>query len=218
MKRIFTTIAALTMLVFASNAYAEIKFGISAAYTKIDATGSETENTEKTTKEVSNQVIIPSIFVEYGLTDRFSLGLDYIPIKADISDKTHSRTDIETSVSGNALTTATSRVQKAEASIKNATTLYGTFDIGAMYLKAGLAYFDLQTGDQLATGAKYANVDVYGGVVGLGFKQDKMRVELLYTDYEDIGISSSVARTGITANNQIKADLDTLGMKLSYVF
>lgn len=206
------------MLVFASNAYAEIKFGISAAYTNIDASGSETENTEKTSKDVSSKALIPSIFVEYGLTDSISVGLDYIPFKADISDKTHTRTDVETSVAGNGLTTALNRVQTAEASIKNATTLYGTFDLGPMYLKAGLAYFDLSTGDSLATGSKYGNEDVYGGVIGLGVEQDKMRIEVLYTDYEDIALSSSVARTGVTVNNKIDADMDTLAVKLSYVF
>ena len=44
------------------------------------------------------------------------------------------------------------------------------------------------------------------------------RLEAAYTDYDDISIISSVARTGVTTNNKIEADLDTLQFKLSYHF
>ena len=39
-----------------------------------------------------------------------------------------------------------------------------------------------------------------------------------YTDYEDISLTSSVARTGVTTNNKIDADLDTVALRVSYAF
>ena len=54
--------------------------------------------------------------------------------------------------------------------------------------------------------------------MGLGFETGPVRMELAYTDYEDISIKSSTTRTDVTDFNQIDADLDTLGLKLSYVF
>ena len=44
------------------------------------------------------------------------------------------------------------------------------------------------------------------------------RFEVSHTNYEDIELKSSVARTGVTGNNKIEADLDTVAFKLSYAF
>ena len=77
---------------------------------------------------------------------------------------------------------------------------------------------ELETKESLATGSKYGNEDVLGGVLGIGAKSDNHRFELVYTDYEDINLKSSVARTGVTTNNTIDADLDTLALKYSYAF
>ena len=52
---------------------------------------------------------------------------------------------------------------------------------------------------------KYGNVDIMGIVAGVGIQNENMRVELVYTDYEDISLTSSVARTGVTGNNKIEA-------------
>ena len=49
-------------------------------------------------------------------------------------------------------------------------------------------------------------------------QQDNHRFEVVYTDYEDISLTSTVARTGVTNNNKIEADLDTVALKYSYVF
>ena len=87
-----------------------------------------------------------------------------------------------------------------------------------MYLKGGVANVSLDTEDSLGTGSKYGNVDIMGIVAGVGIQNENMRVELVYTDYEDISLTSSVARTGVTTNNKIDADLDTLAFKISYAF
>ena len=57
-----------------------------------------------------------------------------------------------------------------------------------------------------------------GYVIGFGVDSGNWRSELTFTDYEDISLTSSVARTGVTTNNKIDADLDTLALKVSYAF
>ena len=209
----------IAMLTFVGKAYAEVSYGISAAVTKIDASGTETEGGEKSNGSASNTVIIPSVFAEYSLSDTISIGLDYIPLKADVSNKTKQRTDIETSVTGTATATSTSRTQKAQAELENHLTLYANYSLtDAIFVKAGVAYVELNTGESLGTGSKYGNEDIYGGTFGIGAQSGNGRFELIYTDYEDINLKSSVARTGVTTNNTIDADLDTLAFKYSHVF
>mgnify|MGYP001246135949 CR=1 FL=1 len=213
----------IAMLTFVGKAYAEVTFGLSAAVTKINASGTETEgattSVEKTSANADNTVVVPSVFAEYAYTDTVSLGLDYIPMSADVSNKAKSRTEIETSVTGTVTTTSTSRTNKAQAELKNHVTLYTNVMLNdTMFVKAGVAFVELNTTESLGTGSKYGSEDIFGGVVGLGAKSDNHRFELIYTDYEDISIKSSVANAGITNNNKIDADLDTLAFKYSYAF
>ena len=98
MKKIHQFIVALIMLTFTSASYAEMKYGVSGALTFIDATGTETEGGEKNSGDADNIVVIPSVFAEYVYSDTISIGLDYIPLDADVSANEKSRTDTETSV------------------------------------------------------------------------------------------------------------------------
>ena len=79
---------------------------------------------------------------------------------------------------------------------------------------------DLNTLESLGTGSKYGNIEVEGYTIGLGAQADLMadmfaRVEASYTDYEDISISDTTGRTGVTTNNKIDASLDVSMLKAS---
>ena len=52
----------------------------------------------------------------------------------------------------------------------------------------------------------------------IGRTDGNSRLELVFTDYDDFSLTSSVARTGVTTNNKISADLDTLALRYSYAF
>ena len=127
MRKIHQLIIALIMLSFTSASYAEMKYGVSGALTFIDASGTETEGGEKNSGDADNIVAIPSLFAEYAFSDTVSVGIDYIPLSADVSDKTKKRTDTETSVTGTATTTSTSRTQTAQAELENHITLYANY-------------------------------------------------------------------------------------------
>ena len=209
----------IAMLTFVGKAYAEMTYGVSAALTQIDATGTETEGGEKNNGEADNMVVIPSIFAEYAVSDAISIGLDYIPLKADVSDKAKKRSDTETSVTGTKTATTTSRTQSAQAELENHATLYVNYAVAdGIFLKAGVAFVELNTDESLGTGSKYGNEDITGTVLGVGTQDGNHRFELVYTDYEDISLTSTVARTGVTTNNKVSADLDTTQLKLSYHF
>ncbi len=222
MKKLIT-ILFFTLYMGASNA--EVSYGISGALAHVNASGTETEGGETNSKDISHAAFIPSLFVEYGLTDTVTVGVDYIPFSADVSDKTYKRTDIETSVTGTVASTSTTRNQTAEAELSNHLTLYADYMVNDdSYVKLGLVNVDLDTNESLATGSKYGNENIMGYVLGLGLKKDAggpgkyVKMELVYTDYEDISLTSSVARTGVTGNNKIEADLDTTQFKISYAF
>ena len=217
MKKLFL-ILTLAMFTFVGKGYAEVSYGISGALTQIDASGTETEGGETNSDDVNNTLVVPSIFVEYAYSDKISIGLDYIPINADVSSKTKSRSDTETSVTGTVTTTSTSRTQSAQAELENHITAYANYDLGGYFAKIGVARVTLNTQESLGTGSVYGDEDIYGGVFGIGAQTDNHRFELVYTDYEDISITSTVARTGVTTNNKIDADLDTIAFKYSYVF
>ena len=218
MKNITKFLAIMAMLTFSNTLFAEVKYGVSAAVTQIKASGTETEGGEKNSKSVDHYTVIPSIFAEY-VYGNITVGLDYIPMSADVSDKTKTRSDTETSVTGNTAVTSTARTQSAQAELKQHVSLYGSYAFdNDVFIKLGAVQVDLNTTESLATGSKYGNETITGTLVGIGFNSGNIRTELLYTDYEDISLRSSVARTGVTTNNLIEADLDTTALKISYVF
>ncbi len=216
MKKIIT-IAFAIFFSFSNLAYAEMRYGISGALTFIDATGTETEGGETNSGSADNLTIIPSIFLEFD-AGNYSVGLDYIPLDADVSSKTKIRSDTETSVSGTAKETTTNRSQEAQAELSDHITLYANYNLGGYYVKGGIAQVTINATESLATGSKYGSVDVNGYLIGLGTGDGNHRFEIVYTDYEDISLTSSVTRTDVSTANKIDADLDTLALKYSYVF
>ena len=222
------TVAFLITLFGSSYALAEFIMGVTGSLAAIEATGTETEGTEKNSAEVKNTVGIGSIFVEMTdvLGSGISIGLDYIPFSADLSDNAKTRGDVEKSVTGTAAETTTSRTQNAQAELDQHMTLYGTYNMtDGIYLKLGYIQADLNTLESLGTGSKYGNETVNGMLFGVGTEADLGsgmigRLELSYTDYEDISIRSSVARTDVSPNNLIEADIDAtlLSASLGYKF
>ena len=217
MKKIAIIISSLLL---SSQLYAaEWAMGVTGAYSKINGDGKEVEGGETNKGSASNDVFIGSIFIDAQINDKFAIGLDWIPFTADVSDKTKSRTDTETSVTGTAATTSTSRTQKANAELSNHLTLYGEYGERA-YVKFGVAQVNVDTTESLGTGSKYGSDTVYGGLIGVGFKDVASnglfyKVEATYTDYENVSFTSSVARTGVTTNNRVDADLDVTAFKIS---
>jgi len=206
---------------------AELGFGVTGAIVALEADGSETETgsqtAETTNASVKHTFPIGSIFAEMQIRDQWTLGLDYIPIDADVSDKAKSRTDTETSVTGTNTTTSTSRTNTAQAELAQHLTTYVEFKPrDSVYFKLGYIIADLNTTESLDTGSKYGNVTLNGIMYGIGVKNELNRgytkFEVTYTDYDNISITDSTGRTGVSTNNSITANLDATQIRLSYGF
>ncbi len=228
MKNIKNIALALLISAFGSSvALAEFTMGVSGAIAHINASGTETEGNqrEKNSDTVSHLAPVGSIFVEANdlMGSGVTIGIDYIPMTADVSDKVKKRTDIENSVTSTTTETSTTRNQSAQAELKDHMTLYASFDVSdQIYLKLGYVSVDLETVESLPTGSKYGNEESVGGILlGVGTEMEIgsssiARFEVSHTNYEDIELKSSVARAGVDANNKIDADLDITQFKASF--
>jgi len=205
---------------------ADLGFGVTAAIVNLEADGSETETgsqtAETTNASVSNTLPLGEIFAELQL-EKFTFGVSLIPMDHDVSDEVKTRTDTETSVTGTATTTSTSRTQNAQAEVADHLTYYVEFQPrDALYFKLGYLDADLNTTESLDTGSSYGNASLNGIMYGVGFKNDLnrgyLKMELTYSDYDNISLTDSTGRTGVTTNNKISADLDATQLRISYGF
>ncbi len=224
MKNIRNIALAILISIFSSSyALAEFTVGVSGAIANIEASGTETEGNEKTSKSLNHITPVGSIFVEYNdvMGSGITLGVDYIPVTADVADGVQKRTDTELSVTGDNDHTSTTRNQKAQAEMNDHFTFYAAFNVtDDVYLKAGYVTVDLETTESLDTGSKYGNETMDGILIGVGFESEMGnsmigRVELSHTSYEEMTFKSSTARTGVGVNNVIDADIDITQVKAS---
>ena len=214
------TLCLLSMFAFGKAFAVDIRYGVSGAIATLDGSGNEVEGGETSvTENVHNNFALGSIFVELD-QGTFALGIDYIPFDADVSNATHERSENETSVTGTTTETTTARVNTAAAEISDHLTIYTRMMMGdTWYAHLGYVQMDIVTQENLGTGSTYPDETVNGYQLGLGLKaSDRMRYEVLYTDYDDISITSSTTRTGVSPNNKIEADLDVLQLKASFAF
>ena len=218
MKKILATAIAFLFLGTMTAYAGSFGVGISGSYALIDASGKETEGaagseTEASvnTKDVDNFAAIGSIFAEYITDAGFTLGFEHVPGSADVSDKTHSRTETAQGVSGTDASGSVTRT--ADAEIENFNTLYIEYPIDNMFVKLGYAQLDVNTKENAVTDSgTYGNATLNGYSLGAGVNGSigdyftKTSVE--YTDFEDLKLTS-------TTSNTIKADLDVLEFKFA---
>ncbi len=201
--------------------------GASASYGNIDGTASDTQVTgagatvAQTRGATSGDADFPfgSIFLEYVKTmDKdldLIIGLDYIPLKAEIDSKSFSDTSLEAASTGTG-----SRTAKLELS--NYATLYlqPTFKIGggtAVYGKVGYIHGDVKiSGSNAATSSTINATDTLNGyTVGLGVQHNLnknlfVRLEGNYTDHDNVNATDSKG-TKFSADSEMYAGKLSIG-------
>ena len=231
------TIKALMTLIAISSlssfAYAgSFGIGVSGNIASVSADGTETETANTGTENsvqsatAGNDFVFGSIFAEYnfGDSERFTLGVDWIPGSADVNSKTLSRTDTNSTntVAEDNLQAGT---RSANAEITDHITYYAELGIaGGIYAKAGFAQVDIKTTEKSAITASGQTVGSYpdktldAWTYGLGYKgtfgtNGFYKVEGYAIDYDTYTASSGTGNT-VTAN------LDVVGaaLKLGYKF
>ena len=230
MKRIAISLITLFWVsVFAvgSASAAGLGFGVTGNWVDVDASGSETVNAgdggtaQTSSASVSEQSVLPSYYLEVtlGEADNWALGYEAIPGAADVSDKTHTRTDSETSVTSTPAETSNSRAFKADAEVEDFKVIYAEVPIGSVfYVRAGISEITVNTKETASgNGGSYGNATLDGMQYGIGIKGvkgDKLRWKLGYevNDFDSLSLTSS--GNSVTAEtNKLTADLDTKALK-----
>ena len=237
MNTINKMLVAVIAITFVSTSSFAGSFGVGVAghMIGISADGTETPGGTETGTENSvrsatagNTVGFGSVFAEYnfGDTERFTLGVDYIPGSADISSKTLTRTDESSGVSDSNDQAGT---KNANASIEEHITYYGEFVLGkGIYAKLGYAQVDIKTADTTTatagTSSSYGDKTIDAWTLGIGQKglfgnSGFYKVEGYITDYDDIKLTGTGGFTGgASTASSVSADLDVVGAALRVGF
>tara|TARA_Y100000996_G_scaffold310711_2_gene247171 strand:- start:1495 stop:2121 length:627 start_codon:yes stop_codon:yes gene_type:complete len=196
-----------------SIANADTRIGISGALTQLETSGTETRkaNSTKSSKTIEEDVFVPSIFAEYVSDYGIALGVDYIPVEAELGSGTGANDDAETT-----------GANKASAEITGHLTLYALVPMGdTFYLKAGYAMTSIDTTETLATGTAYGNETVNGYTVGVGLAQETdnggfWRIEGTYSDYEDADFNGTLlTEASASVRNKVNAELEAVAVRFS---
>ena len=228
-KIVINLIALFWMSVFAvgSASAAGLGFGVTGNWVDVDASGSETVNAgdggsaQTSSASVSEQSIVPSYYLELtlGEANNWALGYEAIPGAADVSDKTHTRTDTELSVTSTAAHTSNSRAFKADAEVEDFKVLYAEIPLGQLfYVRAGMSEITVNTKETASgNGGNYGNATLDGVQYGFGIKGirgDKIRWKAGWemNDFDQLNLTST-GNSVAAETNTLKADLDTWGLK-----
>ena len=217
MKKLIIAITSAFMLFATSAMSMDLRpaVGISGNMGVYAATGIEDNYNEAgtaidtTTKEYGAFVTeYASIFLEVGLNDVVSLGLDYVPQTIE-TPKNTSNDGENTKQDG-----SPSNVNHVEAHFEDLTTLYAKFNIplGGTYLKLGYTQAEVISIENMSSGNSYGNDNTSGYTVGIGYDHEvsngfSIRAELTGSDFSDVQTTN-----GQTNKTEIKVK-DMIGAR-----
>ena len=189
-------------------------YGIGLMAGQVSSSGTETEGTaaDTSTRSKSFDEIFygADIFAEKELANGISVGVSYVPVDLELGSG--QRTD--SSTGADVASEADTGTRKASADLTDLITVYGNFPFGdnGAYGLAGMHMVTVSTSETLPN-SSYGNEDVFGALIGVGKKTGKAKIELFYSDFEDISISSTGGNT-----NKVTADADAITLRLSIGF
>ena len=215
MKKILSSIAGSILLFWTSFAQAEgFQIGVGFMAGQLNADGTETEGTATDTSDRSesfNELFYGAdLFVEIVGDNGFTLGVSYIPV--DIEIGSGSRTD--TSTGADVASEADTGTRTASADVEDLVTLYTNMPMGSdgWYALLGYHMATVTTSETLPN-SSYGNEDINGYQLGLGKRNGNTKIELAYSDFEDINITATGGNT-----NSVSANADALQLRISYGF
>ena len=231
MKKINTILAAvgaLLMLSVTSANSVEFKAGVSANGMAAYANVKETlkDSGEITNEEAVLATSFGSAFVEISSDAAMGLGIgiSYSPEVADLEKETRTIQRCRDDIGHPTCTsyaTGDSGDQVIDGKIEDLVSIYLTLPVGdtGAFVKAGYIQATLNTTENLATGSKYANVELTGKTLGGGYEADIgdmafWRAEGSMQMWDDTSASGSEAG-GTGGANKIEAELGSVTGTLS---
>ena len=213
MKKLVLSI--IFLLGFSTTAYANNSVGITLSMADVKSTVKDdidNNGSTDTTKNISNEVTLGSIFFEKAVNDNMSVGIDIIPFKAELE----SRSTTQASIKGAG--TSTSGTNKGTADVSNHLTLYiqpqrEINDGLKVFGTLGLVRADVESKVQsISSTDKTVDQSLDGMKLGLGLKKETgfgfVKLEYSETDYDDISATTS-------NSTKVTADIDTDILALS---
>ena len=229
----FGALLMLSVSVTSANSV-EIRAGVSAsamgAYAnaketlKGDGSGTGDQTGRTTEAEAVLATSFASIFAEVSSEDLMGLGLgiSYAPEVADLNKETRHIANPNTSDSGN---DTDGGVQAVDAKINDLISVYLKLPVpgsNGAYFKAGYIQATMVTEESLATGSKYADVDMTGMELAGGYEGSLgdmafWRAEGSYQMWDDLRADGSEPNrgTGDTTKNRIDAEIGSVTGTLS---
>ncbi len=213
MRKLISSIAGSILLFWTSFAQAEgFQFGVGFMAGQLNADGTETEGTAADTsnrsKSFDELFYGADLFAEVVGDNGFTIGLSYIPV--DIEIGSGSRTDTD----GDDAAENDDGTRTASADIEDLMTLYTNMPMGSNGWYALLGYhMATVTTSETLPNSSYGNEDITGYQLGLGKRNGNTKIELAYSDFEDIDISATGGNT-----NSVSADADALQLRVSFGF
>jgi len=212
MKKLLSVLSVCVMsLIYIAPASADFTAGVTFMAGTYETDGSETEATVTgVTSEVTNHsekesFYGASVFAEKELANGFVIGLDWVPM--DIELGSGERIDTDGAIAAD----NDDGTRKASADVENLFTLYTHVPLGPMYLLLGYHDADVTTGETGLPNSTYGDASLNGIQYGLGVKGDHARMEIAYSDFDSIELTSSNDST-----QKITADADALMFRLSF--
>ena len=215
MKKLILTIAFLASYVTA--AYSQGSMGFTVNLADIDTSLSDdidNNGSTDTTKDLSNEVVFGSIFLERELGNGVVVGIDFIPFEAEFESRSTTQSSIKEK--GSSTTTGTN---KGTADVSKHLTLYvqptRELDNGSkVFATLGIVRADVESKVQsISSTNKTVDQSLDWFKFGFGMKRDLgtngfFKLELNRTDYDDISATTS-------NSTKVTADIDTTVLGLS---
>ena len=217
LNKILATLGALLMLSVTAANSMEFKVGVSAnsmgAYANV-------EEKLKDSGRISNEEAVlatafASGFAEVGSDEMMglALGISYAPEVAELNRETRAIQPSGTGDSGN---------QILDGKIVDLVSVYLSLPIGeGAFAKVGYIQATLNTGESLATGSKYEDVDMTGMMLAGGYEADLgssglfWRAEGQYQMWDDIRADGSESGGTAGSKNKISAEVGAVQGALS---
>ena len=210
-------LSAFFLLGFITTSFAQVSVGFTISNANVESALSDdidSNGTTDTTKDISNDVIFGSIFLERAVNDNMSVGIDFIPFEAEFE----SRSTTQSTVKGKDDGAASSGTNKGTADVSKHLTLYlqpqrEISDGLKVFGTLGLVRADVESVVQSVSSTdKTVEQSLDGMKLGLGLKKETgigfIKLEYSQTDYDEISTTTS-------NNTKVTADIDTNILALS---
>ena len=101
MKKLILSI--LVLLGFATTSYAQVSVGFTISSADVESTVTDdidSNGTTDTTKDLSNDVVFGSVFIENAISDNMSVGVDFIPFEAEFESRSTTQQSTKAKAAG----------------------------------------------------------------------------------------------------------------------